>query len=127
MEIYGKFDCISGCSSTLNHLVVLPSGDLTVTEGTVDLSGPTLIEGVINIVNNGKLTSSNDLFLTAGSRTKIFLPPILYVIIPYPLIVGSSVYLDGILEIEFDPFSYWSEHEFLLIDSANLVGKFTSV
>ncbi|KAL0238252.1 hypothetical protein GEMRC1_012725 [Eukaryota sp. GEM-RC1] len=60
MEIYGKFDCISGCSSTLNHLVVLPSGDLTVTEGTVDLSGPTLIEGVINIDNNGILELNNE-------------------------------------------------------------------
>ncbi|KAL0243235.1 hypothetical protein GEMRC1_005796 [Eukaryota sp. GEM-RC1] len=43
------------------------------------------------------------------------------------IIVGSSVYLDGILEIEFEPFNYWSGLQFLLIDSANLVGKFTSV
>ncbi|KAL0238416.1 hypothetical protein GEMRC1_012889 [Eukaryota sp. GEM-RC1] len=60
MEIYGKFECISGCYSTLNHLVVLPSGDLTVTEGTVDLSGPTLIEGVINIDNDGILELNNE-------------------------------------------------------------------
>ncbi|KAL0244626.1 hypothetical protein GEMRC1_008708 [Eukaryota sp. GEM-RC1] len=43
------------------------------------------------------------------------------------IIVGSTVYLDGTLEVDFDPFKHWSGHEFLLVDSSNLVGEFTFI
>ncbi|KAL0244670.1 hypothetical protein GEMRC1_008752 [Eukaryota sp. GEM-RC1] len=43
------------------------------------------------------------------------------------IIVGSTVYLDGTLEVDFDPFKYWSGHEFLLVGSSNLIGEFASV
>ncbi|KAL0244361.1 hypothetical protein GEMRC1_008445 [Eukaryota sp. GEM-RC1] len=43
------------------------------------------------------------------------------------VLVGSTLYLDGILEIEFDSFLTWSRNDFLLMESSKLIGQFVSV
>ncbi|KAL0244228.1 hypothetical protein GEMRC1_008313 [Eukaryota sp. GEM-RC1] len=43
------------------------------------------------------------------------------------LIIGSTAYLDGILEVEFDPHDHCEGGDFTLIDSAMLIGRFFSV
>ncbi|KAL0244540.1 hypothetical protein GEMRC1_008624 [Eukaryota sp. GEM-RC1] len=43
------------------------------------------------------------------------------------VLVGSTLYLDGILQLEFDPFLIWSRNEFLLIHAHGFVGNFASV
>ncbi|KAL0244724.1 hypothetical protein GEMRC1_008806 [Eukaryota sp. GEM-RC1] len=42
------------------------------------------------------------------------------------VLVGSTLYLDGILEIEFDSFLTWSRNDFLLMESSKLIGQFVS-
>ncbi|KAL0228757.1 hypothetical protein GEMRC1_013377 [Eukaryota sp. GEM-RC1] len=70
------------------------------------------------------ITFDNDLFLSSSS---FFSLKILNTNSSSGVFIGSTVYIDGILEIEFDPFQYWSGKQFLLISSSNIIGEFTSI
>ncbi|KAL0244245.1 hypothetical protein GEMRC1_008330 [Eukaryota sp. GEM-RC1] len=41
--------------------------------------------------------------------------------------VGSTAFLDGTIEVEFDPFKHWGGKQYVLIDSCHRLGQFTSV
>ncbi|KAL0244120.1 hypothetical protein GEMRC1_008205 [Eukaryota sp. GEM-RC1] len=42
------------------------------------------------------------------------------------VIVGSTAFLDGTIEVEFDPFKHWGGKQYVLIDSYHRLGQFTS-
>ncbi|KAL0243214.1 hypothetical protein GEMRC1_005775 [Eukaryota sp. GEM-RC1] len=87
--------------------------------------------GLISILNGAVLdvvpSSSCLLSSVSLSLLSTFSIPIPHENSSTHVIVDSSVNLYGILEVEFDPFNYWSDHLYLLLDSASLVGKFTSL
>ncbi|KAL0244424.1 hypothetical protein GEMRC1_008508 [Eukaryota sp. GEM-RC1] len=43
------------------------------------------------------------------------------------VIVGSTAFLVGTIEVEFDPFKHWGGKQYVLIDSCHRLGQFTSV
>ncbi|KAL0244661.1 hypothetical protein GEMRC1_008743 [Eukaryota sp. GEM-RC1] len=43
------------------------------------------------------------------------------------LSIGRFAYLNGLLEVQFDPFQHWSGKQFVLLGCSNLVGYFSSI
>ncbi|KAL0228990.1 hypothetical protein GEMRC1_013610 [Eukaryota sp. GEM-RC1] len=76
------------------------------------------------IIPSSLITFDDNLYLSSYSFVSL---KILNYTTSTQLIVGSTLYLDGTLEVEFDPFHHWSGKQFLLISSTNLIGQFNSL
>ncbi|KAL0244791.1 hypothetical protein GEMRC1_008873 [Eukaryota sp. GEM-RC1] len=125
---------------TFSFVTFSPSLDVVLSDSNVNLNQDFKLlnfqvlsgSGVVfdTTSNSGKIIPlplivfENDLVLSLSSTVSI---EVVDTNTSTKIFVGSTVYLDGTLEVDFDPFKYWSGHEFLLVSSSNLIGEFTSV